>query len=51
MPVTFDQPWFLFALLLLPLFWWAGRRGSLADLSPLRRRIALGPETGDRGVP
>ena len=41
MPVSFDQPWLLLLLLALPLFWWAARH-SLADLSPLRRNVALG---------
>ncbi len=41
MPVSFDQPWLLLALLSLPLFWWVARH-SLADLAPLRRNIALG---------
>ena len=29
MPVSFDQPWLLLALGLLPLFWWVGRRSYL----------------------
>lgn len=40
MPVSFDQPWLLLALGLLPVFWWVSR-GSLADLTPRRRRLAL----------
>lgn len=40
MAVTFDQPWFLLGLALLPLFWWVGRN-SLADLTPLRRNLAV----------
>jgi hypothetical protein len=38
--ISFDQPLYLLGLLLLPLFWWVGRR-SLVDLTPLRRQIAL----------
>jgi uncharacterized membrane protein len=38
--ISFDQPLYLLGLLLLPLFWWVGRR-SLVDLNPLRRQIAL----------
>jgi uncharacterized membrane protein len=38
--ISFDQPLYLLGLLILPLFWWVGRR-SLVDLTPLRRQIAL----------
>ncbi|MBC8101547.1 MAG: VWA domain-containing protein [Cytophagales bacterium] len=41
MPVSFDQPAFLLALLLLPLFAAVSLRGSLADLDPLRRSLSL----------
>jgi uncharacterized membrane protein len=39
-PVTFDNPWLLLGLLLLPLFWWVGRT-SLADLAGARKTIAV----------
>ncbi len=38
--VTFDNPWLLLTLALLPLFWWVGR-ASLADLAPLRRTMVV----------
>ncbi len=40
--ISFEQPWFLLGLLLLPLLWWTARRGaSLVDLDDRRRTVAL----------
>jgi Mg-chelatase subunit ChlD len=39
--VTFDQPLWLLALLLLPAFWWVARFRSLVDLTPERRNLTL----------
>ncbi len=38
--VSFDQPWYLLGLLLLPFFWWVGQR-SLVDLPGPRRFYAF----------
>lgn len=39
--VSFDQPLWLTALLLLPAFWWVGQRYSLVFLAPERRRLVF----------
>jgi hypothetical protein len=41
MPVSFDQPAFLLALLLLPLFAAVALRGSVAGLDPARKYLSL----------
>ena len=38
--LTFDSPWFLLLLFLLPLIWWLSFK-SLAGLGPIRRIVAL----------
>ena len=39
--VSFDNPAYLFLLLLLPAFWWVAKRRSLANLSGIRQSIAV----------
>src|SRR5690606_11940036 len=38
--LTFGEPWYLLALLLLPLLWWFSHR-SLAGLGTSRRGVAI----------